>query len=62
MQKKTISFSSKKTTFYFDAQFAYLDKLVSKEQAVIITDEHVFNAHRKVNWLEHDCIKTRRTI
>ncbi len=47
MQKKTISFSSKKTTFYFDAQFAYLDKLVSKENAVIITDEHVFNAHRK---------------
>lgn len=52
MQKKTISFSSKQTTFYFDAQFAYLDKLVSKEHAVIITDEHVFNAHRKklIGW------------
>ncbi|KAF0240416.1 MAG: 3-dehydroquinate, partial [Chitinophagaceae bacterium] len=52
MQKKTISFSSKKTAFYFDAIFAYLDKLVSKEKAVIITDEHVFTAHKKklIGW------------
>lgn len=52
MQKKTISFSTKKTAFYFDAAFTYLDKLVSKEKAVIITDEHVFTAHKKklVGW------------
>ena len=52
MQKKTISFSTKKTAFYFDANFAYLDKLVSKEKAVIITDEHVFTAHKKklIGW------------
>ncbi len=47
MQKKTISFSSKQTAFYFDADFSYLEKLVSKEKAVIVTDENVFAAHKK---------------
>lgn len=47
MQKKIISFSSKQTAFYFDAEFAQLEKLVSKEKAVIVTDEHVFAAHKK---------------
>ncbi|HJV18851.1 MAG TPA: 3-dehydroquinate synthase [Sediminibacterium sp.] len=46
MQKKTISFSTRQTAFYFDAEFSYLEKLVSKEKAVIITDEHLFDAHK----------------
>ena len=47
MQKKIISFSSKQTAFYFDADFSYLEKLVSKEKAVILTDEHIYKAHKK---------------
>ncbi|MBL7759303.1 MAG: 3-dehydroquinate synthase [Sediminibacterium sp.] len=46
MQKKTISFSSRQTAFYFDASFSHLEKLVSKEKAVIVTDENLFNAHK----------------
>ncbi len=47
MQKKTISFSSRQTAFYFDASFSHLEKLVSKEKAVIVTDENLFNAHKR---------------
>ena len=47
MQKKTFSFSTKQTAFYFDAEFAHLEKLVSKEKAVIVTDEHLFTAHKR---------------
>ncbi|MBH2004224.1 MAG: 3-dehydroquinate synthase [Sphingobacteriia bacterium] len=47
MQKKTISFSTRQTAFYFDAEFSHLEKLVSKEKAVIITDEHLFDAHKR---------------
>lgn len=46
MQKKTISFSTRQTAFYFDASFSHLEKLVSKEKAVIVTDENLFNAHK----------------
>ncbi|TAH12055.1 MAG: 3-dehydroquinate synthase [Sphingobacteriia bacterium] len=47
MVTKKIQFSGKSTSFYFDADFLLLDKLVSREQAIIITDEHVFEAHKK---------------
>lgn len=47
MQKKRFLFSGKETLFYFDATFALLEKLVSKEKAVIITDENLFQAHKK---------------
>ncbi|MFZ2784043.1 MAG: 3-dehydroquinate synthase [Sediminibacterium sp.] len=47
MQKKTISFATRQTAFYFDAEFSHLEKLVSKEKAVIITDEHLFDAHKR---------------
>ncbi len=47
MQKKSFQFSSKTVTYYFDADFSYLEKLVNKEHAVIITDENVFNLHKK---------------
>lgn len=47
MQKKTISFSTRQTAFYFDTEFSHLEKMVSKEKAVIITDEHLFEAHKR---------------
>jgi len=47
MQKKTYPFSSKTVTYYFDADFSYLEKLVNKEHAVIITDENVFHFYKK---------------
>lgn len=47
MTKKSFSFSSAKVDYYFDADFSSLEKLVSKENAVIITEENVFAKHRQ---------------
>lgn len=47
MRKLQYKFSKKTTTYYFDAEFAYLEKLVDKKQAVIITDENIFSHHQK---------------
>lgn len=47
MIKKSFSFSSADVTYYFDAHFDHLTKLVSKEQAVIVTDENIFAKHQK---------------
>ncbi len=47
MIKKTFTFSSAKVDYYFDADFSYLEKLVSKTDAVIITDENVFASHKR---------------
>jgi len=47
MQTKSYRFSSATVNYYFDADFSRLEKLVGKEQAVLITDEHVFQAHKK---------------
>ena len=47
MIKKTFSFSSSDVTYYFNADFAYLEKLVSKEHSVIVTDENIFTKHKK---------------
>lgn len=47
MQTKRFLFSGKETLFYFDAAFALLEKIVSKEKAVIVTDENLFQAHKK---------------
>ncbi|HKG68279.1 MAG TPA: 3-dehydroquinate synthase [Segetibacter sp.] len=47
MIKKTFSFSSADVTYYINADFAYLEKLVSKEQGVIVTDENIFAKHQK---------------
>jgi 3-dehydroquinate synthase len=46
MKKRTFTFSNSKVTYLFDAGFSYLEKLVSKENAVIITDENVFAKHK----------------
>ncbi len=47
MTKSTFSFSSSAVNYYFDASFDLLVKLVSADQAVIITDENVFAKHKK---------------
>ncbi len=47
MNKVQYTFSGKKTTCYLDADFSYLEKLVARDQAVLITDEHIFSAQRK---------------
>jgi 3-dehydroquinate synthase len=45
MTKTENVFSSKKVDYYFDADFSYVEKLVTKENAVLITDENVFQLH-----------------
>jgi 3-dehydroquinate synthase len=47
MKKLTYQFSGKTTNFYFDADFSYLDKLVDRDHAVIVTDENIFKHHQK---------------
>lgn len=47
MKKRTFHFSGKAVYYYFDASFDALKKLVPVESAVIITDENVFEAHKK---------------
>jgi 3-dehydroquinate synthase len=47
MLKKTFSFSSSKTTCYFDASFAQIGNLVEKDRSVFITDQHIFEHHKK---------------
>lgn len=46
MKKLSYNFSSQTTDCYFDTDFSYLENLVSREQAVIITDEHIHAAHK----------------
>jgi len=45
--KLVYRFSGKTTTYYFDVELAYLEKLVDKAQAVILTDDNVFRSHQK---------------
>ncbi len=47
MRKKTYTFSNSQVDYFFDADFSHLEKLVSKEQAVLITDEHIFDKHKR---------------
>jgi 3-dehydroquinate synthase len=47
MKKLSYKFSGKTTTYYFDADFSRLEKLVDKKQAVLVTDEKVFSHHQK---------------
>lgn len=47
MKKKSFQFSSKTVQYYFDASFDQLEKIAGKEKAVLVTDEHVFAAHKK---------------
>lgn len=45
MRVKEINFSGKKTGFYLDASFDYLEKLVQKEKTILLTDKNVFASH-----------------
>ncbi|MEO6456003.1 MAG: 3-dehydroquinate synthase [Ginsengibacter sp.] len=45
MHQENYFVSSKKVTCYFDADLSHLEDLVSKDNAVIITDEHVYSGH-----------------
>jgi 3-dehydroquinate synthase len=47
MKKVTYTFSSTTTRFYFDIDFSYVEKLVTKDKAILITDENVFKDHKK---------------
>jgi len=47
MNKLQYKFSGKATTYYLDADFSYLEKLVDKDHAVIITDSNIFPKHQK---------------
>jgi 3-dehydroquinate synthase len=46
MKAVTCTFKNAKTAFYFDATFQQLESLVEKNNSFVITDEHVFKAHR----------------
>lgn len=48
MRKLQYKFSGKTATYYFDTEFSYLEKLVARDRAVIITDENVFSKHQKI--------------
>ena len=42
MTKVENIFSEKNVAYYFDADFSYLEQIVSKDNAILITDENVF--------------------
>jgi len=46
VKKTEHTFSEKKVSYYFDADFSYLEKIVSKEKTFLITDENVFAAQQ----------------
>ena len=47
MKKLSYTFLNKTTRFYFDADFSFLEKLVNKDNAILITDDNIFRAHKK---------------
>src|ERR1700689_831894 len=47
MQKKIFQFSAKRVSYYFDADFSNLGKLVDKSHAIVITDENIFKNFKK---------------
>ena len=47
MKKRIFHFSGKPVNYYFDASFDALKNIVPVTSAVIITDENVFQAHKK---------------
>lgn len=52
MTKKRFKFSSAAVDYYFDSKLSDLRKIVDQDNAFIITDENVFNAHigKFKNW------------
>ena len=52
MKKLTYKFSNSSVDYYFAGGLSHLKEIVDKDNAVIITDENVYNAHTKrfKNW------------
>jgi 3-dehydroquinate synthase len=50
MNRTAYRFTNGLVQYYFNADFSHLGKIVDKEQAILITDEHVLSKHRsKIN-------------
>jgi 3-dehydroquinate synthase len=47
MKKTILNFSTASTTYYFDASFDHLEKLVSRDNTFIITDENIFSKNQR---------------
>jgi 3-dehydroquinate synthase len=47
VKKAAHNFSGKTVAYYFDAEFSFLEEIVSKEQAILVTDENVFAAAKE---------------
>jgi 3-dehydroquinate synthase len=47
LKKTTLDFSTASTTFYFDASFDHLERLISRDNTFIITDENIFNSNKR---------------
>jgi len=47
MIKKVFPFFNSSTTYYFNTSFDHLEKLTSKDNTVIITDENIFQKNQK---------------
>ena len=47
MKKVSYKFSQSKTQFYFDADFGFLEKVIDKENTIVVTDENIYDANKK---------------
>ncbi|MEO6722003.1 MAG: 3-dehydroquinate synthase [Ferruginibacter sp.] len=57
------SFPGKKVSYYFDADFSYLDQIVAKDRTILITDENIFRSHpHKFSGWETIVIKAGETF
>lgn len=45
MAKASYKFSNASTAYYFDSSFSHLKKIVDPKQSILITDEHIYDAH-----------------
>lgn len=52
MNQQTFQLSSATVDYFFDADFKNLNQIIGSQKAILLTDEHVFNAHRAKfnNW------------
>ncbi|MEO5996176.1 MAG: 3-dehydroquinate synthase [Chitinophagaceae bacterium] len=49
MNSLEYSFSGKKVQYFLDASFSHLEKVVSKDKLIIITDENVYQRHPELS-------------
>jgi len=45
MKSENIQIGNSKVSYYFDADFSYVEQLTKKENTIIITDENVYHKH-----------------